>query len=73
MCAIRMARRVSSVAAGRAPSPWGLSERDWYLDENADPRDQLFVRLNAIGNMRNSEHEDLVAGLPRPFTIYEIE
>ena len=59
---------------GRARSlGWGLSERNWYADENACPEDRLFVRLNAIGATRNREHEDLVEGLPRPFTIYEID
>ena len=62
------------VCCGRARSlGWGLNRRDWYSDENASAGDQLFIRLNAIGNARHSEHDDLLAGLPRPFTIYEIE
>jgi len=52
---------------------WALSQPIWLSDENAAEDDQLYVRLNAIRSMRASEHEDLVAGLPRPFVIYEIE
>ena len=62
------------VCCGRARSlGWALSQPIWLSDENASKDDQLYVRLNAIGSIRASEHEDLVAGLPRPFTIYEIE
>jgi len=43
----------------------------WPLDENAQPGDLLYVRLNAASSTRQSEHEDLVSGLPRPFVIYE--
>jgi hypothetical protein len=62
------------VCCGKARSlAWGLGDRNWRTDENADAEDQLYVRLNAIRTAREREHEDLVAGLPRPFTIYEIE
>ena len=62
------------VCCGKARSlAWGLGERKWGLDENAVRGDELFVRLNAIETTRSREHEDLLAGLPRPFTIYEIE
>lgn len=62
------------VCCGRARSlGWALSQPVWPTDENAAPDDQLYVRLNAIGGTRNQEHEDLIAGLPRPFVIYEIE
>lgn len=62
------------VCCGKARSlAWGLGERNWHLDENAAPNDQLFIRLNAISATRSLEHDDLVEGLPRPFTIYEIE
>ena len=62
------------VCCGRARSlGWALSKPIWLSDENASTDDQLYVRLNAIGAIRANEHEDLVAGLPRPFTIYEIE
>jgi hypothetical protein len=62
------------VCCGRARSiGWALSQPIWTSDENGQPDDQLYVRLNAISKTRHSEHEDLVAGLPRPFTIYEIE
>ena len=65
-------RRV--VCCGKARSlAWGLGDRNWHLDENAEPGDLLFIRLNAISATRSAEHEDLVEGLPRPFTIYEIE
>jgi hypothetical protein len=52
---------------------WALSHPVWFSDENAAEDDQLYVRLNAIRAVRTSEHQDLVAALPRPFTIYEIE
>lgn len=66
------ARRV--VCCGRARSlGWALSKPAWFSDENAAPDDQLYVRLNAIAHTRNGEHEDLLAGLPRPFVIYEVE
>jgi hypothetical protein len=62
------------VCCGKARSiGWVLTKRTWFDDENGEPGDQLYVRLNATGTIRRSEHEDLVAGLPRPFTIYEIE
>jgi len=62
------------VCCGKARSlGWGLGQRSWYADENAEPGDQLFIRLNAIATARGREHEDLLAGLPRPFTIYEID
>jgi len=62
------------VCCGRARSiGWALSKPIWLSDENGDPSDKLYVRLNAIGVTRHEEHEDLVAGLPRPFVIYEIE
>jgi hypothetical protein len=61
------------VCCGKARSlAWGLAAREWRKDDNAAPGDQLFIRLNAIGTIRDREHEDLVACLPRPFTIYEI-
>jgi hypothetical protein len=66
------ARRV--VCCGKARSlAWGLGERNWHLDENATPDDELYIRLNAIETARSREHEDLLTGLPRPFTIYEID
>lgn len=52
---------------------WALSQPIWLNDENSAEGDQLYLRLNAIRATRASEHEDLVAGLPRPFVIYEIE
>ena len=52
---------------------WALSKPIWLSDENSAQDDQLYIRLNAIRNTRTNEHEDLVAGLPRPFVIYEIE
>ncbi len=62
------------VCCGRARSlGWALSQPAWPSDENGRPDDQLYIRLNAIGGTRNSEHEDLLAALPRPFVIYEIE
>ena len=62
------------VCCGKARSlAWGLGERKWHLDEEAGPNDELFIRLNAIEAIRTQEHQDLIAGLPRPFTIYEIE
>jgi hypothetical protein len=65
-------RRV--VCCGRARSlAWALSQPIWLRDNNAAEGDELYVRLNAIGTTRANEHEDLLAGLPRPFTIYEIE
>ena len=48
-----------------------LATQAWFRDENAHPDDQLFVRLNASSGVRQSEHEDLIAALPRPFVIYE--
>ena len=33
----------------------------------------LYVRLNVAGAKRESEHQDLIAALPEPFTIYETE
>ena len=30
----------------------------------------LYVRLNVAGALRDTEHEDLVAALPQPFTVY---
>ena len=50
-----------------------LTKRTWFEDENGQPGDQLYIRLNIMGTTRGSEHEDLLAGLPRPFTIYEIK
>jgi hypothetical protein len=62
------------VCCGKARSlAWGLGQRNWHSDENAAPDDQLFIRLNAIATTRSGEHEDLLGGLPRPFTIYEID
>lgn len=62
------------VCCGKARSiGWALSKPVWLSDENGHPDDLLYVRLNAIGETRRSEHEDLIAGLPRPFVIYEIE
>jgi len=62
------------VCCGRARSlGWALSQPVWPSDENAEPDDELYVRLNAISGVRSSEHEDLLAGLPRPFVIYEID
>lgn len=50
-----------------------LMGHPWAEDELAEPGDQLYVRLNVGGGARAHEHEDLIAGLPRPFAIYEIE
>lgn len=62
------------VCCGKARSlAWGLGKRNWHLDENAAHDDELYVRLNAIESVRSREHEDLLTGLPRPFTIYEID
>lgn len=62
------------VCCGRARSlGWALSHPVWQSDENAAEGDQLYLRLNAIRSVRADEHEDLIAGLPRPFVIYEIE
>lgn len=62
------------VCCGKARSlAWGLGDRNWHDDENAAPQDRLYIRLNAIRATRSREHDDLVEGLPRPFTIYEIE
>jgi hypothetical protein len=57
------ARTIASVLTGRI----------WYSDENAEPGDALYIRLNAVGKARDAEHEDLVAGLPRQFVIYEMD
>jgi hypothetical protein len=57
------ARSLASVLMGRV----------WPADENAKPDDVLYIRLNASGRTRDAEHEDLVAGLPRQFVIYEME
>jgi hypothetical protein len=62
------------VCCGKARSiGWALSKPIWFSDENSTTEDLLYVRLNAIGSTRDYEHEDLVSGLPRPFTIYEID
>jgi hypothetical protein len=62
------------VCCGKALSLSGaLSKPVWLSDENGRDEDQLYVRLNAIGRTRSSEHEDLLAGLPRPFAIYELD
>ena len=50
-----------------------LMGRIWISDENALPDDALYIRLNAASRVRDAEHEDLVAGLPRQFVIYEME
>ena len=47
--------------------------RVWTADENAQADDALYIRLNAVGRTRDAEHEDLIAGLPRQFVIYEME
>ena len=57
------ARSLASVLMGRV----------WPADENAKPDDVLYIRLNASGRTRDAEHDDLVAGLPRQFVIYEME
>jgi hypothetical protein len=46
-------------------------EKLWSKDELALPGDCLYVRLNVANQTRDYEHEDLIAGLPRPFAIYE--
>ena len=62
------------VCCGRARSlGMALIRPAWPRDENAAQGDQLYLRLNAIASVRASEHEDLLAGLPRPFVIYEID
>jgi hypothetical protein len=62
------------VCCGRARSlGLALIRPAWPRDENAADGDQLYLRLNAIASVRASEHEDLLAGLPRPFVIYEFE
>jgi hypothetical protein len=48
-------------------------ERTWRKDELGAAADQLYIRLNVVTALRDGEHEDLVAGLPRPFAIYEME
>jgi len=60
------------VCCGKAPLmiPTQI-EKAWAKDELALPGDALFVRLNVATQTRDSEHEDLVDGLPRPFAIYE--
>jgi hypothetical protein len=50
-----------------------LMGRVWTSDESAQPDDALYIRLNAASSTRNAEHEDLIAGLPRQFVIYEME
>jgi len=57
------ARSLASVLMGRV----------WTADENAQADDALYIRLNAVGRTRDAEHEDLIAGLPRQFVIYEME
>jgi hypothetical protein len=57
------ARSLASVLMGRV----------WTSDEHAKLDDALYIRLNAVGRTRDAEHEDLVAGLPRQFVIYEME
>jgi len=63
---------VRIVCCGKAPMliPAQI-EKAWSKDELALPGDQLYVRLNVANQTRDSEHEDLVDGLPRPFAIYE--
>jgi hypothetical protein len=60
------------VCCGKAPVliPAQI-EKAWVKDELALPGDRLFFRLNVSTSTRDSEHEDLVEGLPRPFAIYE--
>ena len=57
------ARSLASVLTGQV----------WSSDEHALPGDALYIRLNAASRVRDAEHEDLVAGLPRQFVIYEME
>jgi hypothetical protein len=66
------APRVVCCGCARSIGP-ALSRPIWERDENARPDDVLYVRLNAISAIRQKEHDDLLAGLPRPFTIYELE
>jgi hypothetical protein len=60
------------VCCGKAPMliPAQIAKA-WSKDELAQPDDRLYVRLNVANQTRDSEHEDLIEGLPRPFAIYE--
>jgi len=62
------------VCCGKARSLGSvLMGRVWISDENALPDDTLYIRLNSASRVRDAEHEDLIAGLPRQFVIYEME
>jgi hypothetical protein len=62
------------VCCGKARSLTSvLMGRIWISDENALPDDTLYIRLNAASRVRDAEHEDLIAGLPRQFVILEME
>jgi hypothetical protein len=50
-----------------------LTKQAWFSDELSQTDDQLYLRLNVVGSVRDQEHEDLIAGLPRPFAIYEFD
>lgn len=38
-----------------------------------DSEGELYIRLNVVGSVQDSEYEDLVTALPEPFTRHEIE
>jgi hypothetical protein len=62
------------VCCGKARSLTSvLMGRIWITDEHAQPDDTLYIRLNAASRVRDAEHEDLIAGLPRQFVILEME
>ena len=64
--------KLSVVCCGKARSLGEVAlNREWYKDEQSQPTDKMFLRLNAVGKLRDAEHEDLLEGLPRPFVIYE--
>jgi hypothetical protein len=63
---------VRVVCCGKAPMliPTQI-EKAWSKDELHQEGDHLYVRLNVATLTRDTEHDDLVDGLPRPFAIYE--
>ena len=64
------AARVICCGKARTLDPAHIQQA-WVQDDLAKPGDTLYVRLNVAVKIRDSEHEDLVAGLPRPFAILE--
>jgi hypothetical protein len=62
------------VCCGKTRSLWrALNKPVWASDENSHPDDHLYIRLNAASGARDKDHDDLIAGLPRPFVIYEMD